>query len=84
MKRLRMILTLVVLGATAAFAIGCEADSSEKSRNNSVYVYLPNGDKIAEYHGDVEMVTYRSSVEVYADGKKLTYQNAVVVFEEDE
>ncbi|AHJ87462.1 hypothetical protein Bp8pC_031 [Bacillus phage Bp8p-C] len=83
MKRLRMILTLVVLGLVAALAIGCEASSSDKPRNNSAYIYSPSGKKLAEYHGDVDVDYIHSYAVVYIEGKKVKYQNAVVVYEED-
>lgn len=83
MKRLRMILTLVVLGLVAALAIGCEASSSDKPRNNSVYIYFPTGEKLAEYHGDVHVEMYSTSTTVYNEGKEIEYRNAVVVYEED-
>lgn len=83
MKRLRMITTLVVLGVIAALAVGCEESNSDKPRNNSVYIYFPTGEKLAEYHGDVYVQQYSDSTDVYSEGKKIEYRNAVVVYEED-
>ncbi|WNO29914.1 hypothetical protein [Bacillus phage SDFMU_Pbc] len=84
MKRLRMIMTLLVLGVVAALAVGCETSSSDKPRNNSVYIYFPTGEKLAEYHGDVYVQQYSNSTDVYNEGKKIEYRNAVVVYKEDE
>ncbi|AII27981.1 hypothetical protein LD13_gp080 [Bacillus phage Bobb] len=83
MKRLRMIITLVVLGVIATLAVGCEESNSDKTRNNSVYIYSPSGEKLAEYHGDVDVDYIQSYAIVYIEGKKVKYQNAVVVYEED-
>ncbi|AGB62707.1 hypothetical protein [Bacillus phage phiAGATE] len=83
MKRLRLTVTLLVLGVVAALAVGCEASSSDKPRNNSVYIYFPSGEKLAEYHGDVYVQQFSNSTDVYSEGKKIEYRNAVVVYEED-